>query len=219
MPTPTIKLDGVEKTFGAVRALAGVDLSVGAGECVGLVGHNGAGKSTLMHVLTGTLAPDVGSLFVADHKTDANWSPELARTKGIRCVFQELSLCPNLSVAENTRVAHRSLKGWRWKAKASALITQKLDDIFPGHGIVPDDEVADLPIGKRQMAEIARAFTVTDTPLKLVILDEPTSSLDAVTAAQLLAYVKVETSRGTSIILISHLLGSPRRGALTPPRM
>ena len=122
-------------------------------------------------------------------------------------MFQELSLCPNLTVAENVRIVHRALKGFGWKARARALIREKLDEIFPGHGIGPDDEIADLAIGKRQMAEIARAFTVTDGALRLVILDEPTSSLDAVTAEQLLAYVKTETARGTSIILISHLLG------------
>jgi ribose transport system ATP-binding protein len=122
-------------------------------------------------------------------------------------VFQELSLCPNLTVAENTRVVHRSLAGWGWKAKARGLIRDKLDEIFPGHGIDADDEVADLPIGKRQMAEIARAFTATGEPIRLVILDEPTSSLDAVTASQVLAYVRRETARGTAIILISHLLG------------
>lgn len=202
----TITLDGVEKSFGAVKALAGVTLQVMPGECVGLVGHNGAGKSTLMHILVGTLAPSLGELSVAGQSMAGRWSADAARQQGIRCVFQELSLCPNLTVAENTRIAHRTLKGWGWKRKARALINQKLDDIFPGHDISPDDEVADLPIGKRQMAEIARAFTVTDSALRLVVLDEPTSSLDAVTAEQLMAFIKTETARGTSIIFISHLL-------------
>ena len=206
MSTETIRLDGVEKSFGAVRALQGVTLAVKAGECVGLVGHNGAGKSTLMHVLVGTLAPSAGELSVGGTRITEGWSPEAARQKGIRCVFQELSLCPNLSVAENTRITHRAITGWGWKTRARKLISTKLDEIFPGHGISPDDEIADLPIGKRQMAEIARAFTVTTEPLKLVVLDEPTSSLDAVTAEQLLNFVKAETARGTSIILISHLL-------------
>jgi ribose transport system ATP-binding protein len=202
-----IRLDGVEKNFGAVRALAGVDFAVGAGECLGLVGHNGAGKSTLVNIVAGTLVPDAGALEVAGDRITEGWSAAAAQARGIRCVFQELSLCPNLSVAENVRIVHRSLKGLGWKGRARGLIRAKLDEIFPGHGIDADDEVADLAIGKRQMAEIARAFTVTDEPLRLVILDEPTSSLDAVTANQLLAYVKAETAKGTSIILISHLLG------------
>ncbi|WP_421694779.1 sugar ABC transporter ATP-binding protein [Aestuariivirga sp.] len=207
MASEAIRLDGVEKSFGAVRALAGVDLVVAAGECLGLVGHNGAGKSTLMHVLSGNLTPSAGTLSLGGQPLTHAWTAAAAQAEGVRCVFQELSLCPNLTVAENVRIVHRALKGFGWKARARALIRQKLDQIFPGHGIDPDDEIAGLAIGQRQMAEIARAFTVTEGPLRLVILDEPTSSLDAVTAQQLLAYVKAETARGTSIILISHLLG------------
>ena len=207
MSAEAIRLDGVEKTFGAVRALAGVDFTVFAGECLGLVGHNGAGKSTLMHLLAGTLTPTRGEITLAGSATTANWSAAAAQAKGVRCVFQELSLCPNLTVAENARIMHASLRGFGWKARASKLISSKLDEIFPKHGISPSDEVQDLPIGKRQMVEIARAFTVTDQPLRLVILDEPTSSLDALTARQLLDYARTETAKGTSIVLISHILG------------
>lgn len=207
MRQEAIRLDGVEKSFGAVRALAGVDLVVAAGECLGLVGHNGAGKSTLMHVLSGNLTPSAGTLAIGGTPYAGSWTAAAAQAQGVRCVFQEFSLCPNLTVAENVRIIHRSLKGIGWKARSRALISAKLDEIFPDHGISPDDEIADLAIGQRQMAEIARAFTVTEGALRLVILDEPTSSLDAVTAQQLLAYVKKETARGTAIILISHLLG------------
>lgn len=207
MSTNAITLDGVEKNFGAVKALGGVTLRVSAGECLGLVGHNGAGKSTLMHLLNGTLSPSKGSLSIDGKEVGQSWSAASAQSAGIRCVFQELSLCPNLTVAENARIVHRPLKGLGWKARASSLILTKLNEIFPGHGICADDEIAALSIGNRQMVEIARAFTVTDTPLRLVILDEPTSSLDAVTAKQLLDYVKRETASGTSVILISHLLG------------
>jgi len=87
-----IKLDGVERNFGAVRALAGVSLEVGSGECLGLVGHNGAGKSTLMHILAGTLSPGKGEISVGGARHEGYWSVNVARTNGIRCVFQELSL-------------------------------------------------------------------------------------------------------------------------------
>jgi ribose transport system ATP-binding protein len=201
-----VRLDGVAKQFGAVHALDGVDLAVDAGECVGLVGHNGAGKSTLMHVLAGTLAPDRGGVAIGG-VSRAGHSVALSQSLGIRCVFQELSLCPNLTVAENTRINHASLKGLGWRRRAGDLILAKLDDIFPGHGIGMADAVRDLPIGKRQLVEVARAFTVTEVPLRLVILDEPTSSLDSHTAGQLLSFVRRVVSDGASCILISHLLG------------
>lgn len=206
-PKQIVRLSAVAKSFGAVRALAGVDLAVDAGECVGLVGHNGAGKSTLMGVLAGILSPDSGTIAVGDRDLTGQYSVAAAHQNGIRCVFQELSLCPNLTVAENARVLHPALKGFGWKGRAARMIRQKLDEILPGHGIEPGDIVGNLPIGKRQMVEIARAFTVTDDPLHLVILDEPTSSLDAATARQLLLFVRREVAAGRSCILISHLLG------------
>ena len=200
-----VKLDGVEKHFGAVRALDGVDFSVDAGECVGLVGHNGAGKSTLMNVLAGAATPGSGIIAIAGEAQGA-YSPGRAKQLGIRCVFQELSLCPNLTVAENARVFHPALRGFNWRRKAGALIVAKLDEIFPDHGIGASDLVQDLSIGRRQMLEVARAFTVTDEPVHLVILDEPTSSLDGHTAGQLLGFIRRAIGSGLSCVLISHIL-------------
>ncbi|MET1412923.1 sugar ABC transporter ATP-binding protein [Roseibium sp. HPY-6] len=205
--SPLISLTGIQKVFGAVQALSGVDLNIHAGECLGLVGHNGAGKSTLMNILAGTLEASDGSLSIADKDLGRGYAVQDAGRLGIRCVFQELSLCPNLSVAENTRIIHPVLKGFAWRKRASVLIMDQLERIFPGHGISPFDIVGDLSISKRQMVEIARAFTVTETDLRLVILDEPTSSLDARVANQLLEYIEKITVSGTSVVLISHLLG------------
>jgi len=207
-----IHLDGVAKRFGAVRALAGVNLACAPGECLGLVGHNGAGKSTLMNVLAGTLAPDEGRILVRDEESGeqdlaGRYGVGVAHRHGIRCVFQELSLCPNLTVAENARVMHPSLRGFGWRKRSGALILEMLDRIFPRHGISANDIVGDLPITRRQMVEIARAFTVTDLPAHLVILDEPTSSLDATVAEQLLAFVRSFVAEGGAVVLISHLLG------------
>jgi len=210
MPTTQsqiVNFQGVAKSFGAVRALAGVDMHVDAGECLGLVGHNGAGKSTLMNVLAGTLSPDTGVMSIHGQDLAAHYNVTVAHDQGIRCVFQEQSLCPNLTVAENARIFHASLKGFGWKKRAGKMIIDKLDEIFPGHGIQDDDVVGDLTIGRRQMVEISRAFTVTDEALDLVILDEPTSSLDVVAATQLLTYVRKAVGEGQSCILISHLLG------------
>src|SRR5208282_1384717 len=201
-----VDFTGVEKSYGAVRALDGVDFSLVAGECVGIVGHNGAGKSTLMHVLNGGVTPDAGRLVVAGEE-QRGWSAARAKALGLRSVFQELSLCPNLTVAENARVYHPSVRGFGWRRRAGRLILDKLDEIFPGHGVSASDLVQDLSIGRRQMVEIARAFTVSDAPARLVILDEPTSSLDAHTAGQLLAYVRRSVDSGLSCALISHILG------------
>jgi ribose transport system ATP-binding protein len=197
---------GVEKSSGAVRALDGADFSLGTGECVGVVGHNGAGKSTLMHVLNGGVTPDRGRLVVAGAE-QLHWTSARAQALGLRCVFQELSLCPNLTVAENARVVHPAIYGFGWRRRAGRLILDKLDEIFPGHGVRPGDLVQDLTIGRRQMVEIARAFSVSDAAARLVILDEPTSSLDAHTAAQLLAHVRRSVEAGVSCVLISHILG------------
>ena len=201
-----VTLGGVEKSFGAVRALGGVDLHIARGECVGIVGHNGAGKSTLMHILAGGATPDRGRLIIAGETQDA-YSASRATALGIRCVFQELSLCPNLTVAENARVFHPSIRGFNWRSRAGRLILDKLDEIFPGHGVGAGNLVQDLSIGRRQMVEIARAFTVSDHPAHLIILDEPTSSLDAHTAGQLMAHVRRSVARGISCTLISHILG------------
>src|SRR5260221_3190784 len=170
-PELIVDLEHVAKSFGAVRALTEVDLTVKAGECLGLVGHNGAGKSTLMNVLAGTLPSDSGVIRITEQDLTGRYSLSVAHRHGIRCVFQELSLCPNLTVAENTRIMHPSLQGFGWKQRAGRMIREKLDEIVPGHGINPADVVGDLPLGQRQMVEIARAFTVSDTPLRLVILD------------------------------------------------
>ncbi|WP_244492458.1 ATP-binding cassette domain-containing protein [Aureimonas sp. AU22] len=204
---PLVDLQGVTKAYGAVRALGGVDFAIAAGECVGLAGHNGAGKSTLMQVLAGNVRPDTGTLSVAGSDETGRYSVERAGRLGVRCVFQELSLCPNLTVAENARVRHAFLRGFGWRARAATLITGQLDAIFPGHGIRPGDLVSDLALGQRQMVEIATVFAAGETPLSLVILDEPTSSLDAQVAGQLLAHVRRFVAEGGSVVLISHILG------------
>ena len=201
-----IELSGIRKGFGAVQALDGMDLVVHQGEVLGIVGHNGAGKSTLMHVLAGTLDPDAGELRISGKSELAGYGIRTAHRNGFRTVFQELSLCPNLTVTENARIMHPEISGFNWRKQAKALILDKLDQIFPGHGISGNDLVGDLAIAKRQMVEISRAFTQTSQSPKLVVLDEPTSSLDSIVSDQLLAYVRQFVQEGGSCILISHLL-------------
>lgn len=201
-----LAISDARKRFGAVEALAGIDFSVTPGEIVGLVGHNGAGKSTLIQILAGTLQRDSGSLSIAGEEIRGRHDPSAAHARGIRCVFQELSLCQNLDLVENTRVAHPGLLGFGWRKRAARLIGQQLDTVFPGHGIALDTLAGDLPIGQRQMVEIARAYTMTEEPLRFVILDEPTSSLGHHTARQMLDFVAASAARGIATILVSHRL-------------
>ena len=202
---PIIAVAQAHVRFGEVRALDGVSLQVMPGECIGLVGHNGAGKSTIVNVINGGLTPQQGQITCDGAAID--WGVGVARQKGLRCVFQELSLCPNLSVIENTRIMHRNLGGWGWRAQARRIILQSLAQVFPGHGIDPAHKVGALSIAERQMVEIAMAFSDAGIAPRVVILDEPTSSLDAGLAAQLLDHVRRFIAAGGAVILVSHILG------------
>ncbi|MCA1441764.1 sugar ABC transporter ATP-binding protein [Ensifer sp. IC4062] len=200
-----IAVDGAKVSFGAVKALDGVTLRVMPGECVGLVGHNGAGKSTIVSVINGGLTPHDGTV-TSDGERQERYGINAARDRGVRCVFQELSLCPNLSIVENTRLVHRALGGFGWRSRAAEIIEKSLDAVFPGHGIDSGLTVGDLSIAERQMVEIALAFSDAGTPARLVILDEPTSSLDASLARQMLDHVRRFIAGGGSVIFISHIL-------------
>ncbi len=206
MQPPLVSLESISRSFGQVQALDSASLDIAPGRMVSVMGHNGAGKSTLMQVLAGTLRPDAGTIRIAGADLSGGYDVRVARAQGLRTVFQELSLCPNLRVFECTRIEHAALRGFGWRARARRLIRDALDAVFPGHGIDPDAVVADLPLGERQMVEVARAFTETDVPVRLVLLDEPTSSLDARAAEQMLRYTRVARARGTALVFISHRL-------------
>lgn len=199
-----VALTDARKHFGAVRALDGVSLTVRPGECLGLVGHNGAGKSTMVNLINGGMQPSGGT--IAYYHPDGSPAPD-ARSAGLRSVFQELSLCPNLTVLENLRIPQRGLRGRGWRKRAATRIGAALDAVFPGHGIAASATVGDLTIAERQMVEIAIGFAEGDAPARLVILDEPTSSLDAAIAEQLLAHVRRFCAAGGAVIFISHMMG------------
>ena len=203
---PLVALRGISKTYGATRANDGIDLEIRRGEVLGLVGGNGAGKSTLMKILCGTVPATEGEILLDGDLSPAGHSATAAQAHGIRMVHQELSLCTNLTVAENFFVEApgraRPLPGWRAPFRARARAA--LDAVFPDHGIDPNAEVGHLALGERQMVEIARAAA---TPgVRLIILDEPTSSLSARRAAQLIAFVRARAAQGTAFIYISHKL-------------
>ena len=204
---PVVSLRGVTTTFGPTVANDDIDLYVAYGDVIGLVGGNGAGKSTLMRSLCGVIRPDAGAIEIAGKPASfERYGAADAQAHGIRMVHQELSLCGNLSVAENFFLeapeGARPLPGWRnlYRARARAA----LDATFPGHGIDVNQEVGRLPIGERQMVEIARAAAVPG--VRLLVLDEPTSSLGLERSQQLRAYVRSRAGAGLAFIFISHKL-------------
>jgi ribose transport system ATP-binding protein len=202
-----VSLMGVTKSFGPTHANSGISLDIPRGDILGLVGGNGAGKSTLMRILCGVTRPDAGQLQFADKTLSFDfYTAADAQAIGIRIVHQELSLCGNLTVAENFFLeapeAATLLPGWRTTFKARARAA--LDEVFPDNSIEVDREVGSLSIGERQMVEIARAAATPD--VKLIILDEPTSSLGPERSQQLRTYIHGQAARGVSFIFISHKL-------------
>ncbi|WP_170789953.1 sugar ABC transporter ATP-binding protein [Ruegeria lacuscaerulensis] len=203
---PVVSLDAAHMSFGPVHALRAATLEIAAGECIGLVGHNGAGKSTLANVINGRLSPTQGAVtYRAGDATLTNG--QKAQASGVRSVFQELSLCPNLTVLENLRIPFRTMPRKNWRRVARQKMQDALDLVFPGHGIKPSATVGNLTIAERQMVEIAIAFADRDSEPSLVILDEPTSSLDAAIAQQLLDHIKRFCTEGGAVLFISHMMG------------
>lgn len=203
---PRLRMEGVEKSFGATRALAGVSLSVQPGEVMALVGENGAGKSTLMKILSGALAPDAGRIEL-DGEIYEPTDPLHARSSGVAMIYQELSLAPHLSVMENILLGiepHRfGLIDWKsMRRRARAALEQVgLEQIDPA------TKVNRLPIAQQQLVEIARAVALE---CRVLVLDEPTSSLTARDIEKLFALVLRLAQRGIAVIYISHFLEEVR---------
>ncbi len=205
---PVIRLDGVSKSFGATRANDDLTLAIRPGEVVGLVGANGAGKSTLMRLICGLTRPDSGRIAIGGIAVDLDhFSPNAARAHGIRIVHQELSLCTNLTVAENFMLEEPAAllaPEPAWRERFGRRAKAQIEAIFPAAGLGADEVVDHLPIGQRQMVEIVRA--AAGDGLRLLVLDEPTSSLDAGRSAQLRRWSRARAAEGVAIIFISHKL-------------
>jgi ribose transport system ATP-binding protein len=204
-----LELRGLKKSYGATRALDGVDLEVAAGEVHAVVGENGAGKSTLMNVLSGLIQPDAGTMRFGGHAYRPSGPPD-ARSRGIAHIHQELSLCPHLSVAENILLGMEPARhGWLDWSALEARAAQILRD-FDHPGITPRDRVASLPLAARQVVEISRALAGSAS---LILMDEPTSSLQGEDVARLFACIRRLRDAGISVIYISHFLEEVREVA------
>ena len=191
---------GIDKTFPGVRALQNVDFTLNKGEIHALMGENGAGKSTLIKVLTGVYTKDGGIIEMEGKGEISIHSPQEAQKNGISTVYQEITLCPNLTVAENMFIGRETGAFTNWKhmnAEADRLLT-KLD--IPARAT---QQLGSCSIAVQQMVAIARAI---DMDCKVLILDEPTSSLDEQEVEKLFDLMRDLKKMGVGIIFVTHFL-------------
>lgn len=194
-----LKAEGICKSFPGVRALHNVDFALRKGEIHAIMGENGAGKSTLIKILTGVYEKDAG-VNIFDGKQVDYKSPQEALGSGIGTVFQEIALCPNLTVAENMFIGRGRDKFVHWR-KMNARAEEMLSSL--GIPASPTQELASCSIAVQQMVAIARAI---DMDCKVLILDEPTSSLDEDEVNKLFELMRELKSRGVGIIFITHFI-------------
>lgn len=193
--------ENITKIFPGVVALDSVSLKVEPGRVLGLLGENGAGKSTLLNVVSGIYKPEQGKIFVAGEEVMVN-GPRHARELGIAIVHQELKLMPNMSVAENIFMGRLPTKFGRVSYKTLFANTQKLLDRF-GFDVNPKEEVRFLSIASQQIVEIAKALSID---AKVILMDEPTSSLTTEETKQLFRVIETLKNEGVGIVFISHKL-------------
>ena len=205
MHEPFLKLEKIGKTYPGVTALAGVSLAIAPGEVVGLIGENGAGKSTLMKVLGGVVGPDSGSI-VIDGVRHAALTVAQSMRAGIGFVHQELNLFENLDVAANIFIGREPLSGGLLRLVDHGRLKRLVEPLLHRLAVdfSPDTPVAELSIAQRQMVEIAKALSLD---ARLIIMDEPTSSLTLSETARLLEVVAELKAHGVSVIYITHRLG------------
>ncbi len=196
-----LEMKNISKTFPGVRALQNVDFTLCEGEIHALMGENGAGKSTLIKVITGVYDKDNGEAYLAGHEGPVTvHSPQEAQKLGISTVYQEITLCPNLSVAENMFIGRGSGAGLNWKKMNADTnrILQSLD--IPAKA---NQQLGSCSLAVQQMIAIARAV---DMECKVLILDEPTSSLDEQEVKKLFNLMRDLKNKGVGIIFVTHFL-------------
>src|SRR5580692_1428906 len=197
---PVLKLEGITKRYGGVTALANVDFACSLGTIHAVIGENGAGKSSLMKIIAGVIRPDEGRIYLDE--TLVNFaSPADAARHGIACIFQELSLLPDLSVSDNIFIAKPPkrfglIDRRRQRERAGEILREiGCPDIHPA------ERVKDLPLSRQQMVEIAKALVRQP---RLIIMDKATSALTAKDVEQLYRVIRQLRDRGLAILYISH---------------
>lgn len=204
--SPILSLRGIEKSYGPIKVLHGVDLDIYPGEVVALLGENGAGKSTLSNIISGTVQPSAGAM-TWQAETYAPADPRAAMDAGIGMIHQELKLLPKLTIAENVFVGRYPMKLGRIDRKAMSQRARKgLQRL--GLDISPERYVEGLSTGRQQLIEIAKALTLD---ARLLILDEPTAALGGEETQLLFQQIERLKSEGVGIIYISHRLEEIRQ--------
>ncbi len=198
--TPILEMRGISKTFPGVRALGNVELTVYPGEVHALMGENGAGKSTLMKILSGAYKADAGGELRINGEVIHIDGPLSAKTKGIAVIYQELSLSPNLTVAENIYLGREISSGGQVdRARMRAECQGVLDRLGATFGAAT--VVSTLSIAERQMVEIARAIHAN---ARILVMDEPTTALSSRETDKLFDLIRTLRTDGLAIIYISH---------------
>ena len=197
---PTLEMRQISKTFPGVKALNGVQLKAWGGEVLALMGENGAGKSTLMKILSGAYYADAGGEILIDGQPIQITDPIAAKRAGIAIIYQELSLAPNLTVAENIYLGdelhERGMVNRRAMADGCRPVLERLGAPFK-----PETTVGTLSIAEQQLVEIARALHAKS---KILVLDEPTTALSSRETERLFALIRQLRSEGIALIYISH---------------
>ncbi|SDV05571.1 sugar ABC transporter ATP-binding protein [Pseudomonas mucidolens] len=197
---PLLEMRDISKTFNGLRVLKNVGLKVYPGEIHALMGENGAGKSTLMKILSGAYQADDGGEIRINGQPVAHYHPGTAKDLGIAVIYQELSLCPNLSVAENIYLGRELRRGWTIDRKGmEGGCLEVLTRL--GAEFKPSARVGTLSIAERQLVEIARAL---HAEAKILVMDEPTTPLSSRETDRLFALIKQLRGQGLAIIYISH---------------
>ena len=196
-----LELRGISKSFGGVCALSDINIDISAGEVHCLVGENGSGKSTLIKIISGVQPPEMGGKIIIDGEELSHLTPAESIRRGIQVIYQDLSLFPNMSVAENIAVErHYGLHLLNWK-KVREIAKKAMDQV--GVSFDPDLPVSELSIAQRQLVAICRAIA---NDAKLVIMDEPTASLTRKEVTTLLALTLELKRRKVAVVFVSHRL-------------
>lgn len=207
MPEQLLHMQNITKRFGPTLALESVQLTVGAGEVVALIGENGAGKSTLMKILSGAHPADSGQITLQGKYYAPSGDPNLARQSGVAMIYQELNLAPDLSVEDNLMLGqHCAPGGLLWRRRQRHIVRIALDRVGL-QDLDPTAIVGKLSVATQQLIEIARALT---SNAKIILFDEPTSSLPRADVHRLFTIIRQLRSQGLGIVYISHFLEEVR---------